>query len=259
MAGNLGPRCALVVEYDGTDYAGFQFQANADTIQRQLEQALAAALGRPAQVRAASRTDAGVHARGQVVALDLPRPFSLSRLAPALNWHLPRDIRVIRAMPAPGHFDPRKWAKGKIYRYFILNRPQPAAIGSRYSWHIPRPLNVPAMKQAAAFCLGSHDFASFQAAGSPVKDTVRTIRHLHLTRSGSFLTITCVGDGFLYNMVRILVGTLVETGLGQRQPQDMAAIVTARNRASAGATAPARGLFLERVLYRPSLDSYRLL
>lgn len=259
MAGHLTGRCALTVEYDGSAYAGFQYQINADTVQRQLERALAGVFNCRLPVRTASRTDSGVHARGQVVAINLPCPFPQNKLAPAINWHLPRDIRIISALPVPSDFDPRTWAKGKVYRYFICNRGQAPAIGAAYSWHIPQTLDLPAMARAATACRGSHDFASFQAAGSPVEDTVRTIRHLSLSRFGPTLTITCVGDGFLYNMVRIIVGTLVEIGLGKRRAETMGEIIAARNRAVAGATAPPRGLFLERVLYRPSLDSYRLL
>lgn len=255
MAGHLTGRCALIMEYDGSAYAGFQYQINADTIQHQLELALSRVFNCRVSVRSASRTDSGVHARGQVVAMNLPRPFPSSKLIPAINWHLPRDIRITHAFLVPQDFDPRTGAKGKVYRYFIFNRSQTPAIGAAYSWHIPQPLDLPAMISAAAACRGCHDFISFQAAGSPVKDTVRTIRHLTITRYGPMLTITCVGDGFLYNMVRIIVGTLVEIGQGKRK-EPMAEIIAARNRAVAGATAPPRGLFLERVLYRPSLDSY---
>jgi tRNA pseudouridine38-40 synthase len=259
MAEFVRGRTALVLEYDGTAYAGWQYQVNADTVQQQAEKACQQLFGQSVSVRGASRTDAGVHARGQVAALDLPRPFSRNKLPSALNWHLPQDIRVIQACSVPGNFHPVTWATGKIYNYYIFERGQSSAIAGKYSWHIPRRLDLTAMNHAASFCIGAHDFASFQAAGSAVLDTRRTLRHLFCRRRGDWLIITCVGDGFLYNMVRILAGTLVEFGMGKWPPEQMQSIIAARNRQTAGPTAPARGLFLERVLYRPSLDSYRLL
>lgn len=257
MAGHLTGRVALVLEYEGTKYAGWQYQANADTVQNQMEQALKALFQEKVQIRGASRTDSGVHARGQVAAFDLPRPFPLGKLAGAINWHLPGDIKVVKAYQVPADFHPIVWATGKIYTYSICNRPQPSALGSRFLWHQPKPLDLGAMNNAARHCLGTHDFASFQAAGSEVVNTVRTIRHLYCRRRGDLLTITCIGDGFLYNMVRIITGTLIEAGLGRLNPSGMTEIIAARTREAAGPTAPAQGLVLERVLYRPSLDSYR--
>lgn len=256
MAGNLSGRVALVIQYDGSKYAGWQYQANAVTVQEKVEQALADLFQQPLPVRAASRTDAGVHARGQVAAVDLPRPFPRERLAAALNWHLPADIKVARGYPVPKDFDSRIWAQGKIYRYYICNRPQPPALGYSYCCHVGRLLDIPAMNRAAQHCLGTHDFASFQSAGSEVENTVRTIRHLFCFRRGESVVITCVGDGFLYKMVRTIVGTLINTGLGKQHPRQMKAIIDAASRSAAGPTATAKGLFLERVLYRPSLDSY---
>jgi len=191
--------------------------------------------------------------------VDLPLSFPAEKLAPALNWHLPEDIKVTNVYPVPRDFNPQTWAQGKIYRYFIYNHNQSQAIGRRYSWHVPKPLDITVMNEAAMNFIGTYDFASFQAAGSEVEHTLRTIRHLFCNKQGRMVTITCVGGGFLYNMVRIIVGTLVDTGLGKRQPHQMKAIINARNRKVAGPTAPAKGLFLERVLYRPSLDSYRRL
>ncbi|MGI6365886.1 MAG: tRNA pseudouridine(38-40) synthase TruA [Bacillota bacterium] len=259
MAGTLTDRVALILEYDGTEYSGWQYQINADTVQAQVEKALYGLFGQEIRVMGASRTDSGVHARGQVAALNLPRPFPRHKLAAALNWRLPADIRVLEAYPVPRDFNPRTWAKGKIYRYFIYNRnPQPA-LASHYYWSLPYNLDTAAMNSGARHLIGCHDFSSFQAAGSPVEDTRRTIRHLFCWRRGNLVTITCVGDGFLYNMVRIIVGSLVEIGLGRQEPQWARQALEARNRDAAGPTAPAQGLFLERVLYRPSLDSYRRL
>ncbi|HPZ90914.1 MAG TPA: tRNA pseudouridine(38-40) synthase TruA [Bacillota bacterium] len=257
MAGRIEGRVALVMEYDGANYAGWQLQHNADTVQARVEKALGHLFGCPVSVRAASRTDSGVHARGQVVALDLPRPFPPEKLAPALNWHLPADIRVVRACTVPRDFDPRTWAVGKIYRYCLFTRRASSAFVSRYCWHLPGELDVAAMNSGARYLIGSHDFASFQAAGSSVRDTRRTIRHLFCRRQGPLVTITCVGDGFLYKMVRIIVGSLVEIGLGRHSPDWLGQVLAGRDRQLAGPTAPAHGLVLERVLYRPSLSNCR--
>jgi tRNA pseudouridine38-40 synthase len=186
----------------------------------------------------------------------LPYPFPHEKLASAINWHLPKDIRVVKAYQVPGDFHPQTWSKGKIYRYFIYNRNQPTALGRQYCWHIPKALDLTAMNKAAAHCLGRQNFASFQSARSDLEDTVRTVRHLYCHSQDSKVSITCVGDGFLHNMVRIIVGTLVEVGLGRQHPDQVKLTIAARNRRAAGPTAPAKGLFLERVLYRPSLDSY---
>lgn len=256
MVGNLAGKVALIVEYDGAAYAGWQRQTNALSVQEQLERACTALFGTKVGVRGASRTDAGVHARGQVASLSLPRPFPSQKLVPALNWNLPRDIRLAAAYKVPENFNPIAWSKGKIYRYYIYLRRRPTPIGVKYYWHVPKPLNIEAINKEAQLALGCRDFASFQGAGSQVKDTTRTLRRLCCWRKGDWLIFNCVGNGFLYNMVRILVGTLVEFGLGKRAQGDLAAILEACDRRAAGVTAPAKGLVLERVLYRPSLDSY---
>lgn len=258
MAGNLKGRVALVIEYDGTNYAGWQYQENAISIQQQIQLGLEGLFKQPLVIRGSSRTDSGVHSRGQVGSIDLPGAFPQEKLAAAINWYLPRDIRIVKAYQVPEDFNPRTWSKTKIYRYYIFNRNQATALGRQYSWQMPKPLNIAAMNQAAAHCLGTHDFASFQAAGSQVEHTIRTIRHLTCHKQGDMVTVTCVGNGFLYNMVRIIVGTLVQVGLG-KQPDHLKLALEARKREAAGPTAPANGLFLERVLYRPSLDSYRRL
>lgn len=257
MDRNLAGRVALVLEYDGTNYAGWQYQINANTVQASLEMALSKLFRESVPVRGASRTDAGVHARGQVASLVLPRPFPDLKLAPAINWYLPSDIRVVTAHQVPGDFHPLTWATGKIYKYYIFNRNISPAIGDKYYWHQPKPLDIEAMNSAARSLVGTIDFASFQAAGSEVQHTIRTLRHVFCRRHGGIVTVTCVGDGFLYNMVRIIAGTLVEVGLGRQRPDWVQSIIEARDRKAAGPTAPAQGLFLERVLYRPSLDSYR--
>lgn len=256
MAGYLRGNTAILLEYDGTVYSGWQYQANANSVQEELERACSRLLASEIRVRGASRTDAGVHARGQVASLILSRPFPTIKLAPAINWNLPPDIRVTAAYEMPEDFEPVSWATGKIYCYYVYSRYQPTPIGAKYSWHIPKPLDTIAINREARLAIGTHDFASFQAAGSPVANTTRTLSHLFCKRRGDWLVFYCVGNGFLYNMVRILVGTLIEFGMGKRLPGEMREIIQARDRQAAGSTAPAKGLFLERVLYRPSLDSY---
>ncbi|MTI94198.1 MAG: tRNA pseudouridine(38-40) synthase TruA [Firmicutes bacterium] len=253
MVGPLG-RCALILEYDGSRYSGYQFQLNGDSVQARLEAALATIMGASVSTKAASRTDAGVHARGQVVAFDRSRPFPVERLAAALNGNLPRDIRVVRAIEVPEDFHPQYAAKGKIYRYFFFNRSHAPAIAANYCWHIPKPLDLQAMNAAAACLRGRHDFQAFQAAGSAVASTVRTLQHIWSQRRGHWVVMTVYGDGFLYNMVRIIAGTIAECGLSKRSAPEVAAALAARDRKLTGPTAPAAGLFLERVIYRPSLD-----
>ena len=256
MAENIEGRIALVLEYDGAHYSGWQYQVNADTIQAQVEKALHGLFGQAIRVTGASRTDAGVHARGQVATLDLPRPFPGQKLVPALNWYLPPDIRVVKVYAVANDFNPRTGATGKIYRYYLYTRGVSPALFSQFCWHLPRRLDIDAMNRGSSHLIGHHDFASFQAAGSSAQDTRRSIRHLFCRRRGPIITMTCVGDGFLYNMVRIIVGSLVEIGMGKQAPSWLERVLMARDRHLAGPTAPAQGLVLERVLYRPPLGSW---
>lgn len=243
----------LTIAYDGTNYHGFQEQRGTGlvTVQEVLEKCLSRLVGREVRVIGAGRTDAGVHARGQVVNFDACGwNIPTERIVLALNGMLPRDIAALKAEEVGPEFHARYSALAKIYRYTIYNSRIPSPFWRLYSHFVPRPLDVQAMARAAQRLVGTHDFASFQAAGSPVKHTVRTLFSADVCREGKELVhLTFRGDGFLYNMVRIMVGTLIEVGLGKRDPDDIPAILAARDRTRAGPTAPPEGLCLERVEY----------
>ena len=243
------PAYMLRLAYDGTAYHGFQIQANAPTVQLCLEQALAVLYGSTIRVEAAGRTDAGVHARGQVVNFSAPALVPESRLPFALNGLLPEDIVVAAARQVEEDFSARRDARAKVYAYTIDNGPFPDVLQRRYAWHVARPLDLTGMQKAAARLRGRHDFRAFQAAGSCVKTTVRTLYGLRLTGRRQFIYLMFKGDGFLYKMVRNITGTLVEVGLGRLDPADVEYILQQGCRGSAGATAPARGLCLEKVIY----------
>lgn len=245
------PRFRLELEYDGTGFAGWQRQAAGErTVQGALEDAVLAVTGERPQLRGAGRTDAGVHADAQVASLDVATRLEASELQRALNARLPDDLAVTRLEVAAADFHPRFSATGKLYRYRIWNGAAPSPLRARRSHWVARPLDVAAMAEAAAACLGTHDFASFQAAGSEVRDTIRTLTRLEvLGEPGGEIAIECAGDGFLRHMVRNLVGTLLEVGFGKRPAGSMGALLAARERSAAGPTAPAAGLTLVRVDY----------
>ena len=239
----------ITIAYDGTDYHGFQIQQNALTVQFYLEKALADLYGSSIRVEGAGRTDAGVHARGQVVNYCAPSLVPESQIPSALNGLLPKDILVSEAQQVEEGFSSRRDAKAKIYSYTIDTGQYPDVLCRRYTWHISRTLDLPAMQKAAAYLEGRHDFRAFQAAGSRVKTTVRNIFSLEMVMEGQFVSLRFTGDGFLYKMVRNITGTLVEVGLGRMDDQDVTRILLEGNRKQAGATAPARGLCLEKVIY----------
>ncbi len=239
----------ITIAYDGTAYHGFQIQENALTVQHYLEKALAALYGNCIRVEAAGRTDAGVHARGQVINYCAPSLVPEAQLPAALNGLLPEDILVVGAQQVEEGFSSRRDARIKIYSYTIDRGLFPDVLRRRYSWHISRPLDLQLMQKAAVCLEGEHDFKSFQAAGSKVKTTVRTLFSLKLTEEEQFISFRFDGDGFLYKMVRNITGTLVEVGLGRISDQDLIPILLSGDRKQAGATAPARGLCLEKVIY----------
>lgn len=239
----------LDVQYDGTDYAGFCIQPGVPTIQGELEAALAGLLGEPIHLTAASRTDAGVHALGQVVAFFTEGLVPVERLVQALNDRLPPDIAVTAATEVPEDFHPRFDAIGKLYTYRILNRPVRSPIICRYAWHVAEPLNLAAMRDAAAALVGEKDFAAFCAAGGTARTTVRNLYRLDIDTSADLIEVRLAANGFLYMMARIIVGTLVEVGLGRRRPGDLEGILAGRDRRRAGKTAPPQGLCLVRVDY----------
>ena len=286
-------RILLVIAYDGTDYAGWQRQDNALTVEEALENSLSELTGENIDVAGASRTDAGVHAYGNVAVFDTESPIPPERFAIALNSYLPDDIRVMESMEVPDDFHPRYADSEKTYQYHILNTRIPLPTMSRYAHHVYESLDVDAMRRASSCLIGEHDFTAFCSAGSQVKSKVRTIYSADIDVTPLYgdmdsdidyntgdmsgynrndestaipdtamttgfsdthlydrdICIRITGNGFLYNMVRIIAGTLIEVGLGRFTPDRVEQALTQKKRDLAGPTAPAKGLFLEMIEY----------
>jgi len=239
----------LVIEYDGTDFAGWQRQIGQRTVQGTLEDGVHTIVGERVEVRGAGRTDAGVHAAGQVASLALTSRIPAIGLMRGLNSLLPPDVAVIDAADADPSFDARFSARGKIYRYRIWNHFVRSPLHARTSWHCRRPLDLQAMRAAAAVLLGEHDFRGFRASDCDRRNTVRVIRRFDISKQGAMVQIDVEATAFLKNMVRILAGTLADVGRGKR---DQAAVLRALemgDRAAGGVTAPARGLTMVQVIY----------
>jgi tRNA pseudouridine38-40 synthase len=243
----------LTLSYDGTAYAGWQVQADARSIQAELEAALRQVTGESLRAVASGRTDAGVHALGQVVSFTSRTHLPPDVLRKALDANLPRDIVVREVCEAPAGFHAIRDALRKRYRYVVQDGPIRDVFSRAYAWCFPQRLEVPAMQAAAAVLLGRHDFSSFEAAGSPRASSVRTIYELTVERrAGDFLdriVVEVEADGFLYNMVRNIVGSLVDVGRGRQPVSWIADVLAAQDRKRAGMTAPPQGLFLLRVDY----------
>jgi tRNA pseudouridine38-40 synthase len=243
------PRVRLTLEYDGTDFVGWQRQPNGRSVQAVLESGLAELLGAPVSAEAAGRTDAGVHALGQVVAFDAPRALPEKAYLRGLSSLLPPDVAVVGAEEVPDDFDPRRWATGKRYRYLISRRPGRSPLLRRTHWELFAALEVAAMRAAARALLGTHDFTSFRAADCEAPHPRRTLRELGVHEEGEVLQIEVEGTAFLKHMVRNVVGSLVEVGRGKRPPEWIAEVLAAKDRTLAGPTAPAHGLTLVSVSY----------
>jgi tRNA pseudouridine38-40 synthase len=243
----------LKLEYDGTNYSGWQMQSGQDSIQARLEQALARICGAPVRVRGSGRTDAGVHARGQVAAARLPREFDPAELARALNAILPTDIVVLEASAADEAFDPRRDARLRIYEYRVLNQPLRSAFERNSAWLVREPLDIGAMNAAAGAFAGEHDFAAFRSLGSAEKTTMRRVEVSRWRRDDERLVYRVEANAFLRHLVRTMVAAMVEVGRGKsagRPPADtIAALLLSRDRALAPAPAPAAGLCLVEVRY----------
>jgi len=242
-------RIKLTIEYDGTAYAGWQRQENALAVQQVVEDALTKLTNTKVVISGASRTDAGVHALGQVAHFDTESRIPPDKYSYALNTMLPPDIRISASEAAPENFHARFSTAGKLYRYQILSAHHAGALTRNTHAHVIYPLNDELMAAELKSLTGTHDFAAFAASGSIVKDTVRTIYTADMYRRGNTVTLFVSGNGFLYNMVRIIVGTLVETAFGRFSPEDMPDIIASRDRSRAGMTAPAEGLYLNSVKY----------
>jgi len=250
----------IILQYDGTDYSGWQVQVKETTIQGLLEGALADITGAPARVTGAGRTDAGVHAFQQTAAFSTESDHQPDVFLRALNAHLPDDIRVIHSEEASNDFHPRYSARNKTYSY-VISHPGPYAVFlKRYSWNMSYPLHCDAMKEGAGYLFGEHDFSSFRASGCSSKHPVRTIIDLQILKLDSvdfmgfrfnvpLIKISITANAFLRHMARNIVGTLVEIGRGKIPPDHMKTILEAKDRRVAGKTAPARGLFLEKIVY----------
>ena len=243
------PIIKLILEYDGTAYAGWQRQPGLPTIQEAVESAIAGITQINAPVIGAGRTDAGVHALGQVASFRIERAMTPREWTRALNAHLPKGIVVRSAALMPDTFHARHSAQGKLYEYRILNRPERPAIERDYCWHIHQPLDDAAMNQAALSLIGSLDFSSFRTQPTDNDDPICHLQRFTVFREGDRLRIETYADRFLKQMIRSIVGTLVEVGLNKRTPASLRTILKARNRSAAGKTAPPQGLFLVRVDY----------
>ena len=244
MAENKTKRIMLTVAYDGTNYCGWQVQPNGTTVEGVLNESLSRLLQEDITVIGASRTDSGVHALCNVAVFDTTSPIPGAKMSYALNQRLPEDIRIVDSKEVAADFHPRHCESRKTYEYHIVNAPFPNPMKRLYCHFTYAPCDVAAMQEAAACLVGEHDFKSFCTVGAQVESTVRTITDLQVFAREDVIIIRVTGNGFLYNMVRILAGTLLEVGYGKRKPEDMEAVLAAKDRQAAGPTAPAKGLRL---------------
>ena len=249
-------RVRMVVSYDGTAYRGWQLQPNGITIEEVLNRELTALLKEPISVIGASRTDSGVHARGNIAVFDTENRMPADKICFALNQRLPEDIRVQRSEEVPADWHPRKANCTKTYEYKVLNRKISMPLERLYAHFCYFNLDLDKMREAAAYLVGEHDFKSFCTVRTQAEETVRTIYSLDITKQEDMITIRISGSGFLYNMVRIIAGTLLEVGMGAYPPEHMEEILDARDRQAAGRTAPARGLTLVSMEYQKELPDW---
>jgi len=242
-------RIRLTIEYDGTNYVGWQRQPNGLSIQEVVESALQQVVGHTVQVVSSGRTDAGVHARGMVAHFDTNFDLPMTAYREGVNAHLPVDIAITDAVVVSPEFHARYSALAKRYRYTLNIGATRSPLAARYSWHLRSPLDLESMRVAAAYLVGHHDFAAFRSSGCVAKSTVRDIFSIQIKTHGRMQYIDVIGSGFLRNMVRVIVGTLVEVGRGKRMTDEVQQLLVTCDRDRAGATAPPQGLCLMQVWY----------
>ena len=242
-------RIKLTIAYDGTNYCGWQIQPNGITVEEVLNKALQKLTGEPIQVIGASRTDSGVHALGNVAVFDSETTIPPERIMMALNQRLPEDIVITRSEEVAPDFHPRYCDCTKTYEYHIINTRIPEPTKRLTNYFVSYELNLDHMREAASYLIGEHDFVSFCNVRTDVENTVRTITALDILQNGNEITIRITGNGFLYNMVRIIVGTLIRVGRGFYGPEKVKEILEAKDRKAAGVTAPAHGLMLKEIHY----------
>lgn len=242
-------RIKLTIAYDGTNYCGWQVQPNGITVEEVLNKALHKLTGENIQVIGASRTDSGVHALGNVAVFDSETTIPPERIAMALNQRLPEDIVIVKSEEVPLDFHPRYCECSKTYEYYIINTRIPIPTKRLTNYFVSYQLDFDKMRQAASYLVGEHDFVSFCNVRTDVENTVRTIHALDIIQNGEEITIRITGNGFLYNMVRIIVGTLIRVGRGFYEPEKVKEILEAKDRKAAGVTAPAHGLMLVKIDY----------
>lgn len=244
------PRYRLTLEYDGTPFSGWQRQADMPSVQQALEEAIARFSGETVVTQAAGRTDAGVHALGQVVHFDLERDWDANRIREALNFHLkPAPVAVLDSTLVPASFEARFSALARHYEYLILNRRARPALEEHRVWHVPVPLDADAMHEAAQLVIGQHDFTTFRDSQCQAKSPVKTLDRMTVRREADHVVVTAGARSFLHHQVRSMVGSLKLVGEGRWQPRDMRAALDARDRARCGMIAPSDGLYLTRVDY----------
>lgn len=241
----------LTLEYDGAAFVGWQMQPNGRSVQQVLEAAVERLCGTAVRITGAGRTDAGVHARGQVASLQVERDLPLRAWTAGLNSLLPEDVACLRAEVTPEGFDARRWARGKRYIYSIMRTPVRSPLWRGRAWEIRRPLDLQAMRDAAPALLGRHDFSALRAADCPAETTIREIRRLEIVQDGARVDVIVEATAFLKHMVRNIVGTLVEVAHARRSADSLSALLEGRDRTRAGPTAPSHGLCLDEVFYLP--------
>ena len=239
----------LIIEFDGSGFCGWQRQPKGRTVQREIEIAIFKATGEEVQINGSSRTDAGVHAKAMVANFFTNSTIPGDKFREAINVRLPEDVSIVKSEEVNEDFHARYSSSGKSYSYTIVNRYERLSLGHQYLYHYRYNLDIERMRKACEYFIGTHDFRAFMSPGSSIKTTVRTIKDLHIEHDGDHIKIFITADGFLYNMVRIIVGTLLKVGNNKLEPEDIKSIIEEGNRKRAGMCVPPNGLILEKVFY----------